>query len=188
MILTNNIINYNRTDAELEELILFLVFVAGKSANQTAIKLEAFLDGNNHRPFEYIRELLTANKLSPTLRKYRFGQYKRIELTLATLVTTAYSGHWIKTWSVEDLETIHGIGPKSARCFVSWTRPDVQYAMLDTHILKYLRDVLKVPNVPKSTPSGHKYLELEQIFLNHAKDLKRNPAELDLEIWKTYRI
>jgi len=184
MIDPRNIINHNRTEAELEELALFLVMVAGKQAKTTAIKLDKFLGKNAHQPFLYIRSLVDNFLLTTRLKEIRAGQYNRIALAFQDL---ALSRKDLKTITVEELEQMHGIGPKSARCFLSWTRPDVQYAMLDTHILKYLRDILKVPNVPKSTPSGKKYLELEKVFLDHAKLLNRNPAELDLEIWKSYQ-
>jgi hypothetical protein len=42
-----------RTEAELEEFLLFCVVVAGKNADQQAAKLERFLGGR--RPFAYLR-------------------------------------------------------------------------------------------------------------------------------------
>jgi hypothetical protein len=43
MITPTTITNYNRTEEELEEFLLFSILVAGKGAEQQAKKLDAFL-------------------------------------------------------------------------------------------------------------------------------------------------
>ena len=58
-----NITNYNRTEAELQELLMFCILVAGKTAYIQAGKLEQFLDSIKSRlnlsdkikPFDIIR-------------------------------------------------------------------------------------------------------------------------------------
>jgi thermostable 8-oxoguanine DNA glycosylase len=41
--------------------------------------------------------------------------------------------------------------------------------------------------IPKATPSDKKkYRKVEDDFLYECRILKKNPADLDLEIWKTY--
>ena len=91
----------------------------------------------------------------------------------------------LKTVSAAELEQVFGIGPKTARFFILHTRRNAEVACLDTHILRYMREELGI-RTPKSTPSGKKYLELEQAFLAHAKELGRDVAELDLDIWTRY--
>lgn len=86
---------------------------------------------------------------------------------------------------LEDLEAIPGIGPKTARCFLIHSRPDQQYAGLDTHVLKFLRD--KGHEVPASTPTGKKYKELEKVFLQYAAESGMTVADFDLAIWNQYR-
>jgi thermostable 8-oxoguanine DNA glycosylase len=63
------------------------------------------------------------------------------------------------------------------------SRKGVQHAALDTHILRWMRD--KGVNAPKSTPTGKKYLTLEQQYLTMVP-AEKTPAEFDLEIWKKY--
>jgi thermostable 8-oxoguanine DNA glycosylase len=186
MIYTDSIIDYNRTDAQLEELILFLVLVANKPANRTAYLLEEFLKDNLHRPFDHIRDLIRKNKLRGKLEKFKTGQYTRIEKAFKQLVNT-HTGDTLRNVTRDELIKIHGIGLKSASCFICWCQNGVRYSMLDTHILKFMNEELGV-ETPKGTPAKKKYMELEQVFLAYADKLKRNPTELDLEIWSTRRI
>jgi thermostable 8-oxoguanine DNA glycosylase len=58
---------------------------------------------------------------------------------------------------------------------------NAHYACLDTHILRWLGS--KGHDVPKTTPNGQKYLDLEQLFLDYAKEMGMMPAALDLQIW-----
>jgi thermostable 8-oxoguanine DNA glycosylase len=187
MIWTDSIIDYRRTDAELEELIIFLIFVANKPADRTAYMLEKFLKGNLDHPFDYVREIIKNNELIDKLKEFKTGQYTRIGRSLTELVSK-YTGNKLRTITRDELIQIHGIGMKSASCFVSWSQAKSNYCMLDTHLLKYLKDELNIENVPKGTPPRKRYLELEKIFLRHAEQLKTNPTELDLQIWRSYRI
>ena len=90
----------------------------------------------------------------------------------------------LSSCSIEDLERVVGIGPKTARCFVMHSRRGARHAGLDTHVLKYLKS--RGVDVPKSTPTGRRYAELERIFLDMADESGKSPAEFDLEIWKRY--
>ena len=87
-----------------------------------------------------------------------------------------------KNLKLPELESIYGIGPKTARFFLLHSFPDQNYAVLDTHILAWMREVRKY-QVPKSTPSGKKYEELEGWFLFEAHLVDMTPAELDILIW-----
>lgn len=90
----------------------------------------------------------------------------------------------LKTCSVEELEAIPWIGPKTARCFLVHSRKNVKYACLDTHVLHYLRD--QGIDAPLSTPTGKKYKYFENIFLRLANEAKMSPAKFDLWIWNNY--
>lgn len=183
--------NFNRNTDELEEFLLFAIVVAGKSAFQQAAKLEQFLaHRGDMTPFQYIRWLdrhpdLGGEGISRMLRQVKMGQYERI--------TTAFRGvanfmnsiqYSLHNFPVNHFECIKGIGMKTARFFTMHTRPGQQCACLDTHILKWLSG-LGYADVPKTTPRGEKYLQLEQIFLQHARHLGKSPADLDLEIWNS---
>jgi len=66
-----------------------------------------------------------------------------------------------------------------------YSQRDIRVATLDTHVLRFMRDELKIPT-PKSTPNRKKYKELESKFIEYADSVKRDLAELDLEIWVKY--
>lgn len=168
--------NFNRTQSELEEWLLFCVVVAGKSSSQQAKKLDQFLGDGVGSPFEKIRDWEKSLLLMPKLRESKLGQYNRL-YNCFRLVT----GLNLKKTSVAVLEGIPGIGPKTARFFVLHSRPNQNIAVLDTHILSWLRE--QGYATPKSTPSGKKYLEIEQWFLNEAKKRNMSIAELDIQIW-----
>jgi thermostable 8-oxoguanine DNA glycosylase len=186
MINPTNITNYNRNQRELEEFLMFCIMVAGKSAKQTAQKLNLFLSKreNNESPLEYVDALLHEElgiNLEQAMRNGRLGQYGRLKKAFAGILK--FQGH-LHEVSVEDLESINGIGPKTARFFILHSRKNARHAVLDTHILKWLK--LHGENAPKSTPSGNKYIQLENRFLQLANDYNMSVADLDLSVWKQY--
>ncbi len=191
MIVPENITNYNRTEAELEEFLIFAILVAGKTAKTQAKKLQNFLwlaeNGfglpKDTTPFEYLEYLIKGNQLTHVMMTCKLGQYKR--LLIAFLGIVRFKGN-LKNVSVEELESISGIGSKTARFFVLHSRPKVRHAVLDTHILKWM-GALGI-NVPKATPPKKKYAELEQKFLALADERNMSVADLDLHIWKTYAV
>lgn len=204
MIDPNNIIDFNRTDEELEELILFLIFVAGKKASTIVKQLESFLNCETTvRPFDLIRIRACEGLLRHHLEKNRLGQYTKLERALTELVG---SGINLRTCTKEDLMAIHGIGRKSASCFLAWTRKGERVAMLDTHILKWIRHAqhnlgwldekhplkyfhsyLKDVTIPKSTPSSKKlYDTLETFYLDYCDKMGLDPTAYDLHIWRMY--
>jgi len=186
MVLPKKITNYNRTMEELEEFLLFAILVAGKKAHHTAHKLERFLKSQNlfgvkdFSPFDYIAFLISGGCLEQILRQWRIGQYHRVVGAFTEILR--FRGEKIKNVTAEELESIPGIGPKTARFFVLHSQPGKDCAVLDTHILSWMRE-LGIP-APKSTPTGKKYRELEQKFLKLAREKNMSAAELDLEIWK----
>jgi endonuclease III len=181
------ITDFNRTKADLELFAIFAVCVAGKKSQQTADKVnEHFRDVQTPTkqltPFETIKSLIGANIFGGYLQHARFGQYKRIYRALRDL---AESGLDLKTCSVEDLEAIHGIGPKTSRFIIMHSRPNQRLATLDTHILRWMRD--QGINTPKATPQSKKlYKELEDKFLTLCDKCAILPSQLDLKIWKQY--
>jgi len=168
--------NFNRTQSELEEWLLFCVVVAGKTASQQALKLEQFLGFGSGTPFEKIRNCPDLRK---QLEESKLGQYTRIEHVFRAVSTIDVS-----KVTLEELESIKGIGPKTARFFFINSIKDQNFAVLDTHILKWLKQLGY--SVPKSTPPIKKYKEIEQWFLKEAENRNKTAVELDLEIWLSY--
>lgn len=187
MIDVYNITNFNRTKNELEEFLIFSVAVAGKKAEMTARKVDDFLHSSKCRPgqelspFEYLRHLQDIGSLGHRLQSSRLGQYNRLAEAFSKIARLAED---LKHITVETLESVRGIGPKTARFFCLHSRPNYRAAVLDTHILHFLRDLGY--KTPKTTPNGNKYLYWENIFLELCSTLKKSPAELDLSIWSAY--
>lgn len=180
----NDITNFNCNKFELQLVLLFWICAAGKKASTSARLLEnLMLHGkkifNKHEPFEIIRSF--GDQLSGVLKSHGFGCFNNKAKSMLDLANKNLDLH---RCTVEELESVRGIGPKTARCFLMHSRPNCRFAGLDTHVLKYMRE--QGINVPKSTPTGRKYLELEKKFLELADNSGKSLAEFDLEIWKSY--
>jgi thermostable 8-oxoguanine DNA glycosylase len=161
------------TDVELEWRLVYAIVVAGKSARFTnrvvALLRDLVLD---RAP---IRTLVARPEY---LRIARSGRYGLMNRALSVLDERRPD---LRTCSSTDLEVVPGIGPKTARFFVAWTRPDARVAVLDRHVLRWMRELGY--DAPVATPAGRKYLELEAFFIAEADLRGKTPRELDLEIW-----
>jgi len=178
-----NFTNFNRTDSELEEVLLFTILVAGKNALTTSRCLDNLLldlDGISH-PFLCLKKF-SIDKLKALLVKFGFGCYNSKSKSIYQVVRSGFN---LRTCTVDDLEEIHGIGKKSSRMYLLHTRPNIEVAALDTHILKYMSDLGF--DVPKATPSSSKqYKQIEHQFIQLAKKAKMNVCDFDLLIWRKY--
>ncbi len=191
MINPRTITDFNRDEAQLQEFLLFCLLVQGKKAEMQAVKLECFLNFLAHftgerMPFKMVNVAMNyelddeddSNILFKAAKQFGLGQYGRlcravedfIQLPPLTQVT------------VKQLESCYGMGPKSARFFIVHSRPNQQYAILDVHILRWLR--AQGVEAPQSTPQGKKYAEIEKIFLQFVRHSGKSVAEFDLDIWK----
>ena len=178
-----DITDYTRSTEELQTFWLFCILVAGKNSKVQAGKLADFLlsaEVIDDTPFNYIERLLRAGSLREMMEYHKLGQYTRIFKSFTQSI-----GLDLEFCTVADLESIHGVGSKTSRFFLLHTREHQQYAVLDTHILKWMGSKLGV-DVPKATPSGDRYRRLEEIFLDYCDQRKLTPADLDLEIWSSY--
>ncbi len=192
MIDPTDVTKYDRTEAELEEWLLFCIVAAGKTAKTQAKLLEGFLTNlrevsktltgkSNQSPFQLIWNADSIGSLRSEIEKSRLGQYNRLEKSFRK---THDFINKMKTISIDELETIPGVGPKTSRFYLLHSRQNQNYAVLDTHILHYMRD--NGLTTLKTTPSGKVYAQTEQLFLNHAKTINKTLADLDLEIWTKY--
>jgi len=191
MIDPTKITNYRLNQAKTEEVILFWVCAAGKNGVTAAKCLDGLLSTWRERastikpkpsPFDIIRYISQVGDLADEMKKHGIGCYNAKSKTFLCLVSKCMD---LKKCTVEDLESVSGIGPKTARCFLIHSRPNQQYAGLDTHVLKFLRD--KGHEVPKSTPTGKKYRDLETVFLKYVAESGMTVADFDLMIWNDYR-
>lgn len=181
MIDPHKITNFERTDEELLEFWLFCLFVAGKRADVQARKLFAFTE-----EIKGVSEILRIKEaeVGIALRKVGSGKYTLLETGIRQTVRHLLANsNFLRLADVEQLSSIFGVGPKSARFFLVHSRPDQKLAVLDTHILAYLRS--RGINAPKSTPSSRGvYRMLEEKFLNFVEESGLSVADFDLKLWK----
>jgi hypothetical protein len=165
-----------------------------KKASIQALKLEQFLIylatfTGHENPFDMVKIALNMEDdetgetiLLQALKKFGLGQYARLCQSIEDLVNLPD----LRTVTVEQLVECFGVGPKTARFFIVHSRPNQQHAVLDTHVLKWLR--IKGIACPKNTPQGKAYDLLEKIFLTFVRESGQSVAEFDLTIWKTFAL
>ena len=172
-----DVTNYNRTQHELEEFLLFTIVVAGKTAYIQANKLEQFLNSINTRlmmpdhisPFQSIISADHHGILLQEIHKAKLGQYTKIYSAFKFISENKYN---LNNMTPEELELIPGVGMKTSRFFL--LHSDINYkddiAILDTHILKFIRENIDI-RAPKSTPTNSKsYKFWENQFLIWCKN------------------
>jgi hypothetical protein len=186
MINPEKVTKYNMTRPKLEEFILFWVCAAGKNGRTAAKCLDKLLSISNRKrhPFKYIRGILKRWGIMGLESELLYAGIGCWQAKARTFKALAQSGLDLKTCTAEDLETIPGIGPKTARGFLLHSRPNQRLACLDIHLLRFLRD--EGFDAPDVTPPPKKYRELEAAFLKLADDRGVTPAELDLAVWTEY--
>ena len=174
-----NITDFNRTDSQLEMFWLFCISVAGKNSDTTSKLLSLMFYSQQDSPFEFLRDLGQTG-IHNMLVVHRSGQYRRISKAF-----TQSLGLDLRTCTLEDLLSIYGVGPKTARFFLLHSREDCQHAVLDTHILKWMKDH-GIDNAPDTTPQNKKtYIEYENMFYLLVQHYfpGLSLAQADLLIW-----
>jgi len=187
MINPAEVTNYNRTQYELEEFILFCINVAGKKSAIEAPKLEVFIERAKNitkesTPFNCIKKLIKLGRLNEIMHWAKLSPYAQRYNSYVAVAKIKD----LQTVTLNRLLQVPGIGLKTARFFLSHSREDFDEPMLDTHILRFLRDQ-GYSDAPKSTPTNENtYYYFANIFKNIARQLGKSVTDLDLEIWKQY--
>jgi len=178
-----NITDFSRNTDQLESFWLFCMFVAGKKSDYASRCLSKLIHSAEKEEedgiFNYFKSIgetgihnaLVANKV---------GQYTR--LTKGVMQSLDLD---LTNCTLEDLLKIHGVGNKTARFFLLHTRKGCEYAVLDTHILAWLRSH-GVEEAPKTTPTDNRlYRLIENRFrhMSRASYPHLTDAEIDLLIW-----
>ena len=184
-----NLVNYNRTDEELEEFALMAISVAGKTAVRQCKYLDAWLHTlPGKSPYDKIRACIRNGTLLDEVKRSRLGQHNRLANAFTQVVNLN-----LRTCTVDDLEKVKGIGMKTSRFFIIYSRRNAQYAVLDTHILKELKSMGYIVEKENSNTTSKKrrkpnlgrrqYLRLESIFVNLAKQQNKSAVKYDAELW-----
>ena len=187
MINPAEVTNYNRTQSELQEFLLFCINVAGKKSSIESPKLEVFIQRakditKETSPFNCIKKLIKLGRLQEIMHWAKLSPYKQRYNSYVDVVKLGD----LQTVTLNRLLQVPGIGLKTARFFLSHSREDFDEPMLDTHILQFLRDN-GYKGAPKSTPSNvGVYNYYANIFKMFARVSGKSVTDLDLEIWKRY--
>lgn len=188
--------SFSCTDWDLEWQIALAAFVAGKNSRIQQRKLEEFMCRTlravfgetcptQRLPHEWLGQL-TEDQIDRRLRDVKSGQYTRLKRLIYQVFHDIAEGRLnLRECTRDRLAEYPGISMKSASFFLLFTRREAedQIACLDVHILRYLRETGVVTDAPRNTPPKKKYLVIEQAWLKHKRELGRNGAELDFEIW-----
>lgn len=173
-----------------EAFFIFTLLVGGgRSARAMERKLEQILA---HRtrwptprdlepPSRMLRRWRKLDIIDMKLREIRTGQYARVGRALEWWLENGPDVTDRGLRSPAPLEAIPGIGPKSARFFLLYRREGVRVAVLDRHVLRFLRSIGVA-----GTPRG--YRELEGEVLKVADHLGMSSMVLDDIIWRHYAL
>lgn len=179
MIDPTKVTNFARNKRELEIFWVFCLFVAGKNSDIAANKINQLVHSipGDCTLFDYFRN----NGVRNTLEQIKIGQYNRLTKAIEQSLNID-----LFVATLNELLNIHGVGPKTARFFIVHSRKGAKYAVLDTHILKYINALELWDNVPAQTPNKTQYPIWEQRFIDICYKYYPNMsiAEIDLMIWK----
>lgn len=184
--------NFNRTEKEVHEFLVFAVCVAGKQSNRIAravAELYQDLGGSAEGPpFLELLARLSERETVIALHRRAITPHTQKGAALHRLAVAWRRGELdLRSCPVEQLESFKWVGAKTARFFVLHTQPNVRAAVLDTHVLKFLRSK-GYKKVPKASPSkgSELYRRLEEAVLTIADKQGMTAAEFDLGTWKSY--
>jgi len=175
------------TDARLWEELAFCIFTAGASARMGLNSVDAvrslLLDGEPEEMTLALQEAgahrfpVARPRYIVTTRAYfraNFGMKLRKRLRSFSDPIER------RDWLAQEKQ-IKGLGYKESSHFLR--NIGVKgHAILDKHVLRCLTEV-GVIDSPKPPGNRKKYLEIEQSFLQFAREIKVNCDELDLVLW-----
>jgi hypothetical protein len=187
MIDPKKVTNYNRTQWQLQEFLLYCICVAGKKSEIETRKLDLFLGKARDQslyPFDYIRQLKADGELAKELARCKIAPYTARLNSFADCADLMPDD--LGEIKLLELQEVRGISTKTSRFFLTHSNEDFDEPVLDTHILRYLRD-LGYKNVPKATPQNPNiYEKFATMFKRLANFEGMSVADFDLKIWKEY--
>lgn len=213
MVRDDNVTNYERSDAELEEFLLFAICVAGKNSDQQAKKLERLLRGleilftpsdsddsmairvlqdklgyqYSISPFQLLRYVIDEGHWSRAKGKredYLDMLLRSVAMGKYVLLGRAFREVLTLQPRTATLEELEAVHGIGAKT----ARFFLMHTRKGARVAALDTHILKAMalwgyKVPRATPSKKRYLELEQIFLLEARGRRMTPADLDLTLW-----
>lgn len=181
-----NLPNYRFTDEQLEEFLIFAICVANKSAATIAPRVDRFCNLYEGSPLGGLVNV-SRRRIQSMLRRQGVGCHELKSHGIKAASSALQKGLSLRTCTPEELESLPAIGPKTSRFFILHSRPGARHAVLDTHLLKFLREAGH--DVPSTTPkSGSRYDALERVVLRYADLARMTAAEFDIKKWKSYAL
>lgn len=86
----------------------------------------------------------------------------------------------VRNWLVENC---YGIGPKQASLFLRNIEYTLELAIIDSHVLEFMREKELIDQQLRSINSRHQYDQLENVFIEYANEVRIRPGTLDRAIW-----
>ena len=181
-VFADDMYNWTNTREKRELVLLFSIMAAGKSADRTSDALNYMmhtLPGDT--PFDKIRDMVKRQDALEKLKTFRIGQHNRILKAFRAIVDFDVDA---VPPDPDKLLAIPGIGLKTSR-FVSLVYDrTLKVAVLDTHVLKFLRNRLGI-DAPMGTPNSVKiYDRLSKPIIRLAELLGVTCGDLDIVLWR----
>jgi N-glycosylase/DNA lyase len=83
---------------------------------------------------------------------------------------------------------VSGLGPKQASLFLRNIGYNSDIAVLDVHVLTYMRWTGLTDTSAKSVSTVGKYEKLENAFIEHSYSLGYTPDRFDLAVWVVMKV
>ncbi len=132
------------------------------------------------------------SELEPLLRDVRFNDSKARyiveareqfsksgDLRVKPHLNSFLSNYELREWLVENVK---GLGYKEASHFLRNVGLGEEFAILDRHILRNLKDLGVLPEIPASL-TKKRYLEIEEKVRRFSREIGIPMGELDLLLW-----
>ena len=143
---------YSKEEKYLQEFFMFSICVANKSAATIAPRIDKLVKSLDGMPFDILGKK-KASTIQSMLKNLGIGCYKLKGQGIKEAACAVSNGDLsLQNSTLEELEKINGVGLKTSRFFVVHSRPNAHHAVIDTHLLKFLKS--KGHDVPEQTPTS----------------------------------
>ena len=133
-------------------------------------------------PFEILKSFYDSQCMDQELKRVKLGKYALLNKGYTLLGKGELNLYGNEAMEPGSYEKIPGISFKSSRFFILHSYKNSEIAVLDTHILKFLRliGVKECENVFQTPSSLKVYLEIEKKFLEILNGLRTNSLKVKI--------